>query len=108
MEHPMSWIYLMIAGFFEIGFASSLKLMDGHKNIPWAIMFYFSIVCSFIFLNVALKQIPIGTAYAVWTGIGGAGVAIVGILFFKDPATLPRIAFLVLLLASIIGLKLTS
>jgi len=104
----MAWIYLMIAGFFEIGFACSLKLMEGHKNIPWTLMFYFSIMCSFIFLNMALKQIPIGTAYAVWTGIGGAGVAIIGIMFFKDPATLPRIGFLILLISSIIGLKLTS
>lgn len=104
----MAWIYLLIAGIFEIGFATSLKMMDGHKNIPWSIMFYISIIASFLFLNMALKHIPIGTAYAVWTGIGGAGVAIIGIVFFKDPATLPRIAFLALLLFSIIGLKLTS
>lgn len=103
----MSWIYLVIAGFFEIGFATSLKLMNGHKNIPWSIVFYVSIISSFIFLNMALKDIPIGTAYAVWTGIGGAGVAIIGIIFFKDPATLPRIGFLIMLIGAIIGLKLT-
>ena len=104
----MSWVYLVIAGFFEIGFASSLKLMDGHRNIPWTISFYVCIMASFLFLNLALKEIPIGTAYAVWTGIGGAGVAIIGIYYFKDPATLPRVFFLSLLLLSIIGLKLTS
>lgn len=104
----MAWIYLFIAGLFEIGFASSLKLMDSHKNIPWTVAFYISIVLSFFFLNLALKQIPIGTAYAIWTGIGGAGVAIVGIFFFKDPVTVPRIAFLCLLVFSIIGLKLSS
>lgn len=104
----MAWIYLVIAGFFEMGFATSLKMMDGHKNIPWTIAFYICIIASFTFLNLAIKQIPIGTAYAVWTGIGASGVAIVGILFFKDPATVARIAFLSLLVISIIGLKLTS
>jgi quaternary ammonium compound-resistance protein SugE len=104
----MAWIYLVIAGIFEIGFATSLKLMDGHKNIPWTILFYISIVCSFIFLNLSLKQIPIGTAYAIWTGIGGAGVAIIGIVYFKDPATLSRMCFLTLLIVSIVGLKLSS
>jgi len=104
----MGWVYLIIAGFFEMGFATSMKLMDSHKNIPWAISFYVCIVASFIFLNMAIKYIPIGTAYAVWTGIGGAGVAILGILYFNDPATLPRIFFLSLLIIAIVGLKLTS
>lgn len=104
----MGWLYLFIAGLFEIGFASSLKLMEGHKNITWTIVFYISIISSFVFLNLSLKYIPIGTAYAVWTGIGGAGVAIVGIVFFGDPMTFPRIAFLSLLLISVIGLKFSS
>lgn len=104
----MAWIYLFIAGLFEMGFATSLKMMDNHKNIPWAIMFYVCIIASFTFLSLAIKQIPIGTAYAVWTGIGAFGVAIVGILFFKDPANFARICFLSLLIISIIGLKFTS
>jgi quaternary ammonium compound-resistance protein SugE len=104
----MSWIYLVIAGLFEMGFATSLKMMDHHKNIPWTIMFYVCIIASFAFLGLAIKQIPIGTAYAVWTGIGASGVAIIGILFFKDPVTLARLGFLGLLLVSVIGLKLTS
>ena len=104
----MAWFYLLIAGCFEVGFATSLKLMDGHKNIPWSLSFYLCALASLLFLNMALKQIPIGTAYAIWTGIGGAGVAIVGIYFFKDPATTLRIGFLALLIASIVGLKLTS
>ena len=104
----MGWIYLLIAGFFEMGFATSLKLMDNHKNIPWSVSFYVCILASFLFLNLALKYIPIGTAYAVWTGIGGAGVAIIGIIYFNDPLTLARVLFLALLLIAIIGLKFTS
>lgn len=104
----MGWIYLIIAGFFEMAFATSMKMMDNHKNIPWTISFYLCILASFFFLNLAIKYIPIGTAYAVWTGIGAAGVAIIGIYFFKDPASLGRIAFLALLIVSIVGLKFTS
>lgn len=104
----MAWLYLFIAGLFEIAFAISLKLMDGHKHIPWAISFYVSLLAGFFFLDLALKHIPMGTAYAIWTGIGTVGVALIGIYFFKDPVTLPRIAFLCLLIISIIGLKFSS
>ena len=104
----MAWIYLLLASFFEVGFASSIKLMDDHKNIPWSIFFYTCLVCSFCFLQMAAKTIPIGTAYAVWTGIGGVGVATIGILFMGDPATPLRIFFLSSLIFSLIGLKLTS
>jgi len=104
----MNWIYLIIAGFFEIGFASSIKLMDNHKNIPFSILFYACLIGSFYFLQKSVDTIPIGTAYAVWTGIGAVGAAVVGILFLKDPITLLRIVFLSLLIISIIGLKLTS
>ncbi len=103
----MAWIYLVIAGFFEMGFATSLKLMDNHKNIPWTISFYVCILASFAFLNFALKEIPIGTAYAIWTGIGASGVAVIGIIFFKDPVTFARMFFLFMLLVAIVGLKLT-
>lgn len=104
----MAWIYLLIAGFFEMAFAISMKMMDSHKNIPWTISFYICILASFFFLNLAIKHIPIGTAYAIWTGIGASGVAIIGIYFFKDPVTIARVGFLMLLVISIIGLKITS
>ncbi|MFM9889535.1 MAG: DMT family transporter [Rickettsiales bacterium] len=104
----MGWIYLLFAGIAEIGFAVGLKMMDGHKNIPWSVFFYVSIITSFMLLQQAAKTLPIGTAYAVWTGMGGAGAAIVGIIYFGDPATTPRIVFLTLLVASVVGLKLTS
>jgi quaternary ammonium compound-resistance protein SugE len=99
---------MLLAGLFEIGFASSLKLMDGHKNIPWSIVFYVCVVLSFGFLQEAARSLPIGTAYAVWTGIGGVGVAVIGMALLGDPITPWRVAFLVLLIASLVGLKLTS
>jgi multidrug transporter EmrE-like cation transporter len=104
----MAWTYLLLAGLFEMGFAVAIKYMDGHKNIPWSIAFYLCIVLSFSFLEQATKSIPLGTAYAVWTGIGGVGVAVIGMTFMGDPITPSRIMFLVLLVVSLIGLKLTS
>ena len=103
-----AWIYLLLAGLFEIGFACSLKLMDGHKNLKWTIAFYICVVLSFGFLEKAARDLPIGTAYAVWTGIGGVGVAVIGMAFLGDPITPWRIVFLVLLVTALIGLKLTS
>jgi quaternary ammonium compound-resistance protein SugE len=104
----MAWFYLILAGFFEIAFATSMKLMNSHKNIPWTIVFYISIVSSFLFLEKAARTLPIGTAYAVWTGIGGTGVAIIGIFFMGDSASPMRIFFIFLLIFALIGLKLTS
>ena len=104
----MAWIYLLVAGFFEIGFASALKLMDGHRNIPWTIVFYVCVVLSFGFLEQAARSLPIGTAYAVWTGIGGVGVAVIGMAFLGDPITLWRVVFLAMLVTALVGLKLSS
>ncbi|MHC0449211.1 MAG: DMT family transporter [Candidatus Lariskella arthropodorum] len=104
----MSWVYLIIAGMLEIVFAVSLKLMDGHKNLLWSALFYISMVLSFVFLSFAMRSIPVGTAYAIWTGIGTAGVAAVGICFLGEPFAIARVACLVLLVVSIIGLKLAS
>lgn len=104
----MSWAYLMLAGLFEIGFASTLKLTQGFTK-PWpTLMFAVCILLSFIFLEKSLKDVPIGTAYAVWTGIGAAGTAIVGILVYKEPATALRLFFIVTLIGSIIGLKFAT
>jgi multidrug transporter EmrE-like cation transporter len=104
----MAWIALLFAGLFEIGFATSLKLMDNHKNIPWTLAFYVCVISSFGLLEYSLRTIPIGTAYAIWTGIGGVGVAVIGIIYMGDPATPLRILFLTLLIASLVGLQLTS
>ena len=104
----MSWFFLILAGIFEIAFAISLKLMNGHKNIMWTISFYVSAAFSLWFLSIAMRTIPIGTAYAVWTGIGTAGVATVGFLFLQEQISLLKILFLFLLIFSIVGLKFTS
>lgn len=104
----MAWLYLIVAGLFEIGFTTSLKLSDNFSNKGWAVLFFISISLSFYFLNKAIAVIPIGTAYAVWTGIGAVGTAIVGIVFFKESTDFWRIFFLFLLIGSILGLKVVS
>ncbi|MEX2230776.1 MAG: multidrug efflux SMR transporter [Cyclobacteriaceae bacterium] len=104
----MGWFYLIIAGFFEVGFTTSLKLSDNFSNKWWATIFFISITLSFYFLNKAIEIIPIGTAYAVWTGIGAVGTVIVGIILFKEPSDFWRMFFIFLLIGSILGLKFVS
>ena len=101
----MSWAYLLLAGLFEIGFASTLKLTEGFTKLWPTLIFAACILLGFLFLEKSLKEIPLGTAYAGWTGIGAAGTAIVGILVYKEPATALRLFFIVTLIGSIIGLK---
>lgn len=107
-QNVMAWVYLVIAGLFEVGFTTSLKLSDNFSNRPWAVAFFVSISLSFFFLNKAIQTIPMGTGYAVWTGIGAVGTVIVGILLFKEPADFWRLFFIFLLIGSILGLKLVS
>jgi quaternary ammonium compound-resistance protein SugE len=104
----MSWLYLVLAGFFEVAFAIALKLSDGFTKTKYIILFILSSACSFYLLSKSLTKIPIGTAYLVWTGIGGIGAVIIGIVFFNEPATYMRIFFIALAIISIIGLKLLS
>ena len=104
----MAWLFLYIAGLLEIFWAISLKNTDGFRNLRWSVLTVVGMTASFYFLAQALKTIPVGTAYAVWTGIGAAGTAILGIMLFSESAALPRIACIGLILAGIIGLKLTS
>lgn len=104
----MAWIYLIIAGFFEIGFTTSLKLSNNFSHRWWTLMFFISITLSFHFLNKATQSIPLGTAYAVWTGIGAVGTVIIGMLFFREPSDFWRLFFIFLLIGSILGLKLVS
>jgi quaternary ammonium compound-resistance protein SugE len=101
----MSWAYLMLAGLFEIGFASSLKLTEGFTKLWPTLIFAACLLLGFVFLEKSLKDIPIGTAYAVWTGIGAAGTALIGIIVYKEPATALRLFFIATLVGSIIGLK---
>jgi quaternary ammonium compound-resistance protein SugE len=104
----MAWIYLCIAGLLEILWAISLKHSDGFSNLRWSLWTVIGMIASFYFLAQSLKTIPVGTAYAIWTGIGAGGTAILGIFLFSESAALPRIACIGLILAGIVGLKLTS
>jgi len=104
----MTWIILIIAGLFEVGFTTCLKLSNNFSNLKWSIAFFVSITLSFLLLNKAIQTIPIGTAYAVWTGIGAVGTVIMGILLYKEPADFWRMFFIFLLIGSIVGLKVVS
>lgn len=104
----MPWMYLIVAGLSEIGWPLGLKLSQttDHK-IAWILFAVVSMGLSGLFLWLAQKSIPMGTAYAVWTGIGAVGTFIVGILLFKDPATIFRILSVTLIVVGIVGLKLS-
>lgn len=104
----MAWIILLIAGVFEIGWAVGLKYTEGFtKPIPTALTAV-SLVLSMALLGWSVKTLPLGTAYAVWTGVGAVGTAIVGIVLFKEPATAARLVCLGLIVAGILGLKVFS
>lgn len=104
----MAWTLLILAGLFEIGFTTFLKLSEGFSRFWPSVGFFICAIISFWLLTRATLVIPMGTAYAVWTGIGAFGTALIGILWFGDPTTAWRLVFLVLLIGSIIGLKLVS
>lgn len=107
----MSWIYLIIAGLFEVGFAScmgKIREAEGTAMYLWGIGFLFCMGVSMFCLQKALNEIPLGTAYAVWTGIGAVGTVLVGIFFLKEPVNFWRIFFVMTLIGSIIGLKSVS
>ena len=101
----MSWTFLFIAGTFEIVFALCLKSSENFTRLWPVLGFLFGAAASLYFLSRAMQTIPLGTAYAVWTGIGAVGTAILGILIYKDPVNLGRIFFLSTLIFSIVGLK---
>ncbi|HNX56907.1 MAG TPA: multidrug efflux SMR transporter [Prolixibacteraceae bacterium] len=107
----MNWIILVIAGLCEVGFASCLgkaKETSGAESWWWLGGFAVSLTISMVLLYKASQTIPIGTAYAVWTGIGAVGTVIMGIVFFKEPADFWRLFFITTLIASIVGLKVSS
>ena len=107
----MSWIILIIASLFEIGFATclgKLKTATGNDVYMWFIGFAVCLALSVYLLYKATLTIPVGTAYAIWTGLGAAGIVLVGIFLFKEPATFWRMFFISTLILSIVGLKLVS
>ncbi len=90
----MAWLFLILAGLFEVGFTTCLKLSDNFSGFKWATAFFLCISLSFFLLNQAIQTIPIGTAYAVWTGIGAAGTTVIGIIYFKEPSDTIRLFFI--------------
>ena len=104
----MAWFYLLIAGIFEITWAIGLKYTQGFTQLWPSLVTIAGLIASFVFLAKAAVTLPIGTAYAVWTGIGAAGTLILGIILFHEPLHASRLFFLGLLLVGIIGLKITA
>lgn len=107
----MNWIILIIAGLFEVGFTTSLgkaKETTGMESYMWYGSFVVCLTISMVLLIKATQSLPLGTAYAVWTGIGAVGTVLVGIIFFHEPATLWRLVFITTLIGSIVGLKVVA
>lgn len=104
----MAWIYLTIAGLFEVGWAIGLKYTAGWTRLGASVWTVTAMVASIVLLGKALQSIPVGTGYAVWTGIGAAGTAALGIILFGESAAPARLACIALIVAGIIGLKVTS
>ncbi len=104
----MAWGFLFIAGVFEVVWATLLKLSDGFSKVGFSVGTIVGMIISFFFLSQATKVLPLGTAYAIWTGIGAIGATIVGVLIFNESMTLARGFFVIMLIVGIIGLKFTS
>lgn len=104
----MAWLYVMLAGIFEVAMATMLKKSEGFSVLMPTIWFAITGAISFWLLSLALKTLPVGTAYAVWTGIGAAGTALVGIMILKEPASVLRLLSIVLIISGVVGLKLAA
>lgn len=104
----MAWIVLFVAGLLEIGWAVGLKYTEGFTRLWPSVLTAVALIASMALLGVALRTLPLGTAYAVWTGIGTVGTAVLGIVLFKEPATAMRLLCIALIVAGIVGLKLAT
>ncbi len=104
----MAWFWLIVGGMFEVGFTTSLRFVDGFKNLPWTLAFLVSVAISMGLLELASRQIPMGTAYAVWGGIGAVGTVIVGMIWFNEPATTIRLMLILAIVAAIAALRVTG
>jgi quaternary ammonium compound-resistance protein SugE len=104
----MAWFWLILGGLFEVGFTTSLRFVEGFRNVPWTLAFLVSVGLSMALLELASRSIPMGTAYAVWAGIGAVGTVIVGMAFFNEPATTVRLLLILAIVAAIAALKLTT
>ena len=104
----MAWFWLILGGLIEVGFTTSLRFVDGFKNLPWTLAFLVSVAISMALLELASRTIPMGTAYAVWGGIGAVGTVVVGILWFQEPSSTIRVLLILAIVAAIAALKLTA
>jgi quaternary ammonium compound-resistance protein SugE len=104
----MAWFWLILGGMFEVGFTTALRFVDGFRNVPWTLAFLASVTLSMGLLELAARTIPMGTAYAVWGGIGAVGTVIVGMAFFNEPATTVRLLLILAIVGCIAGLRLTA
>ncbi|MBP3957301.1 quaternary ammonium compound efflux SMR transporter SugE [Gemmata sp. G18] len=104
----MAWVYLLIAAAFEICWAIGLKYTQGFTKLWPSVLTVTAMAVSFAFLSLAVRTIPIGTGYVVWTGIGAVGTAVLGIILFGEPITVWRALFLLLIVGGVVGLKFTS
>ena len=104
----MDWVILGIAGLFECFWATFMKLSEGFTHVGYTILTVIGMIASMALLAHATKTLPLGTAYAIWTGIGAVGSVVVGILLFKEPATAARIFFAALIIVGLVGLKITA
>ena len=104
----MAWLELLLAGGLEVFWSTFMKLSEGFTRPLYTVLTLIGLVLSFLFLSQATRVLPLGTAYAIWTGIGAVGAVVVGIVIFRGPVTALRMVFVVLLLTGIIGLKATS
>ena len=104
----MAWVYLLIAAAFEIGWAIGLKYTQGFTKLWPSVLTVTAMAVSFAFLSLAVRTIPIGTGYVVWTGIGAVGTAVLGIILFSEPITVWRALFLLLIVGGVVGLKFTA
>lgn len=104
----MAWMMLILGGFFEVGFTTSLRFVDGFRNLPWTIAFLLSVTLSMGLLERAARDIAMGTAYAVWGGIGAVGTVAVGMALFDEPVTSVRLLLIVVIVAAVAGLRMTA
>ena len=104
----MAWLELLLAGGLEVFWSTFMNLSEGFTRPLYTVLTLIGLALSFLFLSQATRVLPLGTAYAIWTGIGAVGAVVVGIVIFKEPVTALRMVFVVLLLTGIIGLKATS
>ena len=104
----MAWLWLILGGLFEVGFTTALRFVDGFRNVPWTLAFLVSVTLSMGLLELAARTIPMGTAYAVWGGIGAVGTVIVGMAFFSEPTTTIRMLLILAIVGCIAGLRLTA